>query len=819
MDSLWQDMRYAARKLMRQPGFTVAALLTLALGIGANAVMFTLVNALLLRPPTGVAAPDRLVWLYTQDYSSGNLGTSAYADFEDFAKAKDVFASTAAFTVQVVATGTPAAPSRAGMELVSDSYFRTMGVSLRGRSFTATETATGAPVAVISEQYWKQEMGGARDAIGRTIQLNAKPVTVVGITQSYRGALRGFATDIFLPFRTAKAIGSSEIDYNNRGDRSVNVIARMQPTAKMNSVNIRMRELAAQMFRAYPDEWKNVKGEGRSISVVSERASRIPVQLRSQAYLLMTLLAGIVALVLLICCANVAGLMIARAAGRTREMGIRISIGASRARIARLLLIESALLAAAGGAIGLLATTWLMELITHILPRLPFPVFLDLGMDTRVILFTSFIALFSATLFGSAPAFRASRADPNLVIKAGADPVSIGRRRISFRGALVGVQVAASVVLLVTALLFLRSMRTALSADLGYKVDDLAVFDVDPEPGYNPQDVEAQRVAMHAAELLRGTSGVTAATWASAPPLSGQNNRFGTRVQGYTPASGEDMEFTFMMAGPSYLSTLGVPMLKGRDLTERDRDGAPKVLVVNEAFANRFWRGAEPIGQRVSFDGGTTWAEVVGVAHDAHVISVGNGDITPMMFIPMLQNGYWGTTVMARVDGLTPARLEDMKLLLQTNLPRWSVRNERTMLKQAETSIMPQRIASLVLTIFGSLALFLSAIGLYGVIAYAVTQRTREFGIRMALGASSREVVQLMLNQGLRVIVIGAVAGIVVTALAAQVLKSLLLGLNPLDPVSFIAAPALLVVIGSAATVLPARRAARVDPLKALRSE
>jgi predicted permease len=820
MEGLWQDMRYAARKLVRQPGFTVAALLTLALGIGANAVLFTLVNALLLRPPAGVASPDRLVSLYTQDFSSGNAGATSYADYEEFAKATDVFSSVTAYAVQVASSGTVASPVRVGLELASDTYFRTMGVSLRGRSFNTTESQTGAPVAVISDEYWKRQMGGASDAIGKTIMVNAKPLTVIGITQGgYRGATRGFATDVWLPFRTARAIGMSEIDYRSRGDRSLWVMARMQPKATVDQAQRRMRIVATQLFKSFPENWNTLNGGGRRITVVSERVARIPAPLRSQAYLFMALLAGIVGLVLLICCANVAGLMIARAAGLAREMGIRISIGASRARIARLLFVESVILSIAGAVIGLFATTWLMEVITHMLPRLPVPISIDLGVDTRVLLFTSFIALFSATLFGSAPAFRASRADPNLVIKTGAAPMQVGRRRISFRGALVGVQVASSVVLLVTALLFLRSMRSALTSDLGYKVDDMALFSLEPEPGYQPDDAEAQRVAMAAASLLRGTSGVSAVTWGNDAPLAGGGSRRGTTIQGYTPAKGEDREFHFMMVGPAYLSTLGVQIVKGRDLRDADRKGAAPVLVVNETFAKRFWNGEDPVGKRVSIDGGSVFAEVVGVARDAHLMDVGNGDIKPMMFFPMLQEGWWGTTLMARVPNLTPARITDLKQLLQTNMPRWVVRNERTLAKQAELSILPQRIASMVLSIFGGLALFLSAIGLYGVIAYAVTQRTQEFGIRMALGASTREVVQLMMNQGLRVIVIGALAGVAVTALAAQVLKSLLLGLSPMDPVSFIAAPALLVAVGCVATLLPARRAARVDPLKALRSE
>jgi predicted permease len=820
MDGLWQDMRYAARKLVRQPGFTVAALLTLALGIGANALLFTLINALLLRPPAGVTTPEKLVSVYTSDYSSGDFGTTSYPDYEDFAKVTDVFQDVAAFSPMPILTGEADAPVRAGAHLVSESYFRTLGVSLNGRSFSAAEATTGAPVAVISRNFWQQQMGSATDAIGRTIKVNGNPVTVIGITpEGFRGSIRGFAADVFMPLRSGVALDLAEMSFTSRGDRGLMVVARLKPGVNMNVASQRMRVVAAQLFQEHPTEWNRLRGDGRPITLLSEKASRIPSQIRSQAYILGAMLAVIVSLVLMICCANVAGLMIARATGLTREMGIRISIGASRARIARLMFVESAVLAIAAAALGLFGTMWLTDMITRLLPRLPVPITLDFGMDGRVVMFTGFVAMFAAILFGSAPAWRASRADPGMVIKVGTGFIGKGRSRISFRSALVTVQVAASVVLLVTALLLLRGMRSALNADLGFNIDNVGLLSLEPEPGFKPDDAAALQTATAAMQALRAMPGVKSVSFANDPPLGMSPSRRGTTVEGYTPAKGEDREYHFGMVGPGYLTTLGIQIVRGRDLSEQDRQGSPAVVVVNERFANKFWKGGDAIGKRISFDG-EHFMTIVGVARDAHLVSIGNGEILPYMFIPMLQNGWWGTTLHVRTGNkLTAAELTAMHDAVQRVTPRWTVRGEHTLLEQAGMSILPQRIASIALTVFGGLALVLASIGLYGVIAYAVAQRTHEFGIRFALGATGRDVLGLMLGQGLRVILVGAVIGVALTAAAAQLLRSMLLGLSPLDPVSFIAAPLLLVAIGVMATLLPARRAARIDPLKALRSE
>jgi predicted permease len=529
-------------------------------------------------------------------------------------------------------------------------------------------------------------------------------------------------------------------------------------------------------------------------------------------------LSGVAALVLLICCANVAGLMMARASGMTKEMGIRISIGASRLRIARLLLFESAVLAAISAGIALLITKWLADLAISALSTVPVMLNLDFNIDTRVILFTTAIATLAAVAFGAVPALRASRADSATVLKSTSSPVSVGGRKVSFRSILVGMQVAASIVMLVTAMLFLRSMKSAFDADLGLDIRNVALMTLEPEPGYSPSDADALRDATLITDALAQTASVKHVTWSDNAPLAFDSNRRGTSIEGYQKKSGEDLEFHFNSVGPSFLSTMGIPVVKGRDLTAQDRDGAPAVAVVNERFANRFWPGANPIGKRISFDG-DHWKTIVGVARDAHLVSMGTGEIQPHIFVPMLQDGWRGTEIAVKTDNLTNDKLKTLKGIVQKAAPRWFVRNERTLAKQAQQGILPQRIASTVLSLFGGFALFLAAVGLYGVIAYAVTQRQSEFGIRFALGATPQDVLRMMLGQGLRVVFIGAVAGLIVTAGAAQLLKSLLLGLSPLDPVSFIAAPLFLVGVSTLATLMPARRAARVDPLKALRAE
>jgi predicted permease len=373
--------------------------------------------------------------------------------------------------------------------------------------------------------------------------------------------------------------------------------------------------------------------------------------------------------------------------------------------------------------------------------------------------------------------------------------------------------------LLVTALVFLRSMRSAFTADLGFDTDNIALLSLEPEPGYEPGDEESTRIALAAREALTRLPGVASVTWANDPPLKMEASRSSSTVKDYQPRQGEDMEFHFAIVGPDYATTMGIPLVHGRDLTVNDRAGAPRVMLVNEAFANRFWPGQDPIGRQVSLSGVEgPWVTVVGVTRNASLVAIGES-VRPYMYRPHLQTGYWGITLIVRGANVNAATIAHMRDQLGPVTPRWNSRGERTMTQQVASSIVPQRIASIVLSLFGTVALFLAAIGLYGVIAYAAAQRTHEFGIRFALGASAADVLKLVLRHGLKVLAAGAVLGIVMSALGVQALRSLLLGMNPLDPVSFVGAPVLLLLVGLTATLMPARRAARLDPLTALRTE
>ena len=816
MTGLWQDVRYATRKLVRQPGFTVAAVLTLALGMGANAVLFTLVNALLLRPPAGVRAPEQLVAIYTADYSGRALGTSSYPDFEEFAKQTDVFDGAVLFAPLMTAFGDVENARPIGMELVSPNYFNVLGTRVRGRSFAADEIATGAAVAVVSDAFWRQQMFGATDAIGRQIRLNGRLVTVIGITEpEFRGTVRGFSTSAWVPAHSSAAIGMGSYGVNERGSKSYMVWGRLRPGMTAERAQVRMQLLAQQLFQAYPDNWVHISGGARSITVRPESHSRIMPQVSGPAYAITTLLSAIVAIVLLICCANVAGLMVARATSLKREMGIRLSIGASRARLVRMLIIESLLLASFAAALGLVVSTWAIDGLLTFLPRIPASLGLDLSVDGRVLLFTGGVAVTSALLFGLAPALRASRADLSSVIKDGAASAPVGRRRISLRSVLVGAQVAASVLLLVTALVFLRSMRSVTTTNLGFATENMALYDLSPEPGYDPTSEEGLQTATAVVAALERIPGVLKATWSNAAPLELSANRRSTRIIGHERAENEDTEFHYMQVGPSYPTTLGMQLTEGRDLTAQDRAGAEPVVVVNEAFAKRFWPNESALGKRISTWDTVNTHRIVGVVRNAALVNLAES-YKPYIFWPALQLGWEGTTLHIRMKDASSANLIAIRDVLKREAPRWSARAERTMDRQVANSMLTQRIASGVLTLFGAVAVLLAAIGLYGVIAYAVGQRTHEFGIRFALGATSRDVLNLMLGQGLRVVVTGAIVGLVLAAGATMALQSLLLGMGPIDPVSFLAAPLLLIVIGLVATLLPARRASRLDPVKAL---
>ena len=823
METIVQELRQAARGLWRTPGFAAVAVLTLGLGIGANAAIFGLVNALLLRPPAHVAEPERLVMLYTSDYSGPAYGSSSYADFLEFREATDVFEGMAVFRPGIVGIGAGEALERTGAELVSADYFRVLGTPMRlGRPFLAEEGEVGAePVAVISHALWQRRFGGDPGIVGRTIELNGRPVTVVGVApERFTGRFPGFVVDVWLPFAQGPALGLASAEaLTSRGDRGVQVLARLRPGVTLEAAQERMRIVAQRLHAAYPDAWTDVNGRGRRITLLAESEARLPPQVKLPVLGFLGLLGAVVAIVLLICCANLAGLMLARASGRRREIAIRASLGAGRRRLVRQLLTESALLAAAGAALGLLLATWATDLLLAVELPVPVQIEFDLSPDVRVFGFTALVAAVATLAFGLAPALRVSSVAPGEVLRSESATATGGRSRLTLQNALVVAQVALSLVLVVGALLFVRTLQHAAGVELGFRPDNLLLVSVEPPPGSAP-GAEANTLALEARERVAALPGVVAATWADRVPLDLASGRRWVVVEGYEPRTGEDMEFHNMRVGPGYFEALGVPLLRGRGFEPADREGAPGVVVVNEAFARRFWPNGDALGRRIGISGADGPAlEIVGVTATGKYLSPVEED-RPFIYFPALQvPGRGAFTLHVRTAGDPAALASAVRREVAAAAPGWVVTAVRTMDDQLGVALLPQRLAAGALGLFGALALGLSALGLYGVVAYAVAQRTREIGIRIALGAEGNAILRMVLRQGAGLVGAGVALGMAGALAVARLIDGLLLGTSALDPLAFGGAAATLAAVAILASWIPARRAVRVDPMVALRAE
>jgi predicted permease len=822
MNNLATDLRYALRLLARNKMLSLVAALSLGLGIGANATIFTLVNDVLLKP-LPLAGPDRLVSVFTADERNrqqafGGFMPTSRPNFEDYRSKNSVLEGLVAhgFT-PVNLSGGSGEPEQVPAEIVSPGYFSLLGAPLRlGRGFLPDEeTRVGAaPVAVVSYGLWQRRLGGDPGVVGRTMTINGRAFTIVGVAaEGFKGTNAIGGPQLWVPFAMYRELTSGFIleNWDSRRALLFQMTGRLKPGISAEQASANLNTIATALALEYPNE-----NRGRSITVVPLAQATINPAFRGNLITVGGLLMVIVGVVLLVACANVANLLLARAAARKQEIAVRLSLGASRSRLVRQLLIESVVLGALGGVMGLVLALWTRPALQALRPPFLPEDALAATVDTRVLLFTAIVALATGVLFGLAPALQFSRPDLAVELKDRTSQPSGGRRAVSMRNALVVAQVALSFVALVGAGLFLRSLDHARAIDPGFDAGRLAVLSFNlTTQGMAPEAaLDRQREIL---ERVRGIAGVERAAYANAVPLGGGGFARSVFLEGQDVTDRRAARLVQVNAtGEGYFDTLGIPLTRGRDFTAADTATAPLVAVVNETMARTFWPDQDAIGRRFKFFGDERFTEVVGIARDSKYNFLGE-DPQPFIYAPLTQQPDPAVTLAIR-SASPEVALGTVRAVVQQMEPTMPLVGVFTMANIFDQALWAPRMGALLLVIFGSLALLLASVGVYGVMAYTVSQRTRELGIRLALGATAGEVRRLVFRQGLALAAVGIGAGVVVALLLANLVANLLFGVSATDPVTFTVIPVVLLAVAAAAIYVPARRASRVDPVVALRS-
>ena len=798
------DLRYAIRVLFRTPTVSVLAILSLALGIGANVTIYTIANAFLDQPIGGANDVNRLVRVYRGDHSP-----LMYSELERLRGEHTVFSGVAGERLNAVAVDVGGTIQRAQASLVTDGYFAMLKVRPElGRLFDARDSSDAAPVIVISHAFWRDRLGADSSVIGRALRVNDRPLTIIGVAPpEFASSIFLWRADLWVPPSSAPMfIGAPFSQWGG----SLYTTARLADGVTLDRARSTVATLAARITAdsARPNE---------RISFRVEPARGIVVELRGPTVLASSFLMLVVAMVLLIACANVANLLLARATARRRELGVRAALGAGRGRLVRQLLIESLLIAGAGGVLGLIAASWVAEVLMRFLvARAPEPISVDVTPDGHVLLFALGVSVVSAVVFGLLPALRATSADVSPVLREEATQTT-GRSRA--RGILIGAQVALCTVLLACSTLFLRSLVNARVIDPGF--DSTGIIDVALNlSSRNLQHDQGRAFFDELQARAAALPGVREAAIAALVPLGGSNMQVGLWVDGRA-ASGPRAPFTpgFNVVGAGYFETLGIPVIRGRGVSRDDRPTGPGVVVINEQMAKHLWPNESAIGKRVSVEGATgPWLTVVGVARNTRYTSLGER-VPDFMYLPFAQHYRSEMILQLRTAGATPAMAATLRDLVHALDPRLPPVTVSSLADDMRIVLLPSELGAGMLGVFGLLALLLASVGIYGVTSYSVAQRTREMGIRSALGATARDLVVLLARQSMRVVLVGAGIGLLLAFVAARLLTSQLYGVRSTDPLTFVVMPTLLLAIALVATLVPARRATRVDPAEALRTE
>lgn len=838
-ESLLQDLRFGSRMLRKAPGFTVVAVLTLALGIGVNSAIFSIVNALLLRS-IPVQEPDRLAVVgdpsRVHSWSNGSPRTDIFSVplYQELAKNNQVFTGLAAVAdvpnarVRIQENGKETEPEKASGRIVSGNYFDVLGVhAALGRTFNAEDDkAPGSdPYVVLSYGYWKRRFHEDPLIVGKTIRVNNYPLTIIGVTQpGFFGEVVGDIQDLWVPLMMEPQVVPGR-DYLNKVDTATLVlIGRMKPGITIQqagaSLNVTFQQIAHSSFDNLFD--KDNRGSLAKLKLEVAPGGRGLSSIRKEMEKPLWFLLGIVGLVLLIACVNVANLLLARSSARQTEMAVRLAIGASAGRVARQMITECMLLAVIGGALGLLASVWTSQALIWLITGTK-RYTLDVTPDSRVLLFTVVASLVTGLLFGLAPALRARRMQLSAVLKEGGrSAASSGAPKPSASRYLVAAQVALSVMVLFTSAIMVRSLKKLQRFDTGYQRDALLLLRVDfTSAGY--KDARLIQGSNDLLDRLRHIPGASGATFSANGLFSGTESMDGIIVEGFTAGREEDKVSADDSVGPNYFATTGVPLLLGRDITEQDTATSPRVVVINESMAKFYYRDQNPIGHHIAVDDDQTRNkpfEIVGVAKDVHDHGI-RAAVHRRFYMPASQafEAVGQPNYILRASGNPAALMDEVRKVVRDFDPNLQVTTSNTANQLVDQSLMDQIVVADLSGLFAALALLLACIGLYGLMSYSVAGRTREIGVRMALGATRGSLVWLVVREAMTMVVAGVIVGVPVAIGVSRGLHSLLYDVTPVDPISLLATAVTLSGVAALAAWLPARRATKVDPMVALRYE
>ena len=815
MSNLLQDCRYGLRVLRKSPGFAAIAILTLALGIGANTTIFSWINSTLLNPVPGLSHASEVVSL-TLSKPGDNPFPFTYPDLEAMRNGQQSFTGIAACGFVQMSLKAKSRPERISGMVASANYFDVLGVRpIVGRGFLPEEDTKpgGAPVAVISYRLWQTHFGTNPNIVGRTIEINQHPYTIVGVTPAvFQGSQTGVRTEIWIPIMMEAQLNELGDLLHDHHQFWLLGFGRLKPGVRLEQAQQEMTLRLKPEARAYPEEHKGHD------TVTVYPLWRNPFGLNQFLATLLPALMCIAGLVLLLACVNVANLMLVRAVGRRREIAIRMALGVSRWRLVRQLLIESLILSLVGGAVALLITLWTQGTLMTFMPVTEdIPLSLTIAADRSVLLATLVISVLTAMIFGILPALRSSGLAPAGVLKEETGSASGTLRKARLASGLVVAQIGLSLLLLICAGLFIRSFRSAQQINPGFNPRNVLIASYDLfTAGYS--DASGAEFNRQLVAKLETLPGVQSVALSDREPLGFGGGSTSVKPEGYTSPANESMETQVAIITPNFFQTMQIPLVKGRDFTLQDNKGSQRAVIVSEAFANRYWPKQEPLGKQLNSDLTHEWFKVVGVARDTKVTGL-NEKPMPFVYLPLYQVYNANMTINARVAGDPLTFANTIEQAAHELNPELVVYDVTTLELRTQFASFGQRVAGTFVGAFGLLALALAAVGIYGVTSYTTRQRTHEIGIRVTLGATKQDVLRLVLGHGSRLTLAGVGLGLILSLVLTRFLRGLLLGVTSTDALTFSSVAILLCAVALFACFLPARRATRVDPMVALRHE